>query len=269
MIGMKTTSKIKILLRRDLRIKRRMSSRPHRFTCCRRLSNPAQKIRFCVPPGCPQPIPALRFSSPNSPLPPKKFEQLVKCIEVTNELLRTLGNPRNPNNLTGLRLRFRQLRGQLMQVDMDCGAQQKRRTGYLKEAGQDFLILNAKGKDTFIPYSRLSKIVRAETECGSSSRIKELLHIDPCLRRDIVLRFGEVVSGDPFLINLFFGIPLHQQLADFLEKELRVRTDHQKKEIRGILADSQERFIRIETDDGNLQIDLNTVCYLLIDNKET
>lgn len=266
---MKTTSKIKILLRRDLRIKRRMSSRPHRFTCPRRLSDSAQKIRFCVPAGCPQPIPTPRFSSPNSPLPPKKLKQLMECIEETNELLRTLGNPRNPNNLTGLRLRFRQIRGQLMQVDVDCGAQQETRTGYLKESGQDFLILNAKGQDTFIPYSRLIKIVRAnpETERGSRSRIKELLHIDPCLRRDIVLRFGEVVSGDLFLINLFFGIPLHLQLVDFLQKEVRVRTNRRKREIQGILADSQERFIRIGTDDGDLQIDLNTICYLLIDNE--
>ncbi len=235
------------------------------FRCPRQLPPSVADERFCVPDNCPKGIPTPRFASPNSPLPQNQLERLQACIEKVNELLRSVGNPRDPENLTGLRLHFRMLRGLRVQVEVDCGEQKEHLAGVLEEAGQNFLQLAEGGIKRFILFLRLCAVKREDEGNPENNHecMQELLNIDPCLRRDLVLRFGEVVSKNPFLINVFFGIPLNMRLADFLNSMVQVKRESGDI-VQGVLTEVEENQIRVKVNKREETINFNEICFIEI-----
>lgn len=236
----------------------------HPFHCPEFLPASVPDDLFCSPLDCPERIPTPRFSSPNSPLPLEELEQLKACIEEVNELLRTLGNPRDPANLTALRLHFRRLRGILVRVEVACDKGMIQPTGCLVEAGRDFLQLDTVGEIIFVPFGRICSVHRAATGEHDAGHGQELIDIDACLRRALVLNFSKVVAGNPRLINIFFGIQLHLQLLCFLGYEAFIKTRDDTELIQGTLVGSEKNYLQLQTDKQIKQINFRDVCYVKI-----
>lgn len=234
----------------------------HSFNCPEFLPARVPNDLFCTPLDCPDRIPTPRFSSPNSPLPPEELADLKVCIEMANELLRTLGNPRDPANLTALRLHFRRLRGTLIRATTGCGEDHSQHVGCLQESGRDFLQLEAVGQTIFIPFAHLCSVHRPATCEHGAGHEQELIGIDQCLRRSLVLNFSEAVAGNPHLINLFFGIQLHLQLLTYLGCKAIVKTTDGPELIQGTLVDSAENYLQLLTDNQIRQINFSKVCFV-------
>lgn len=199
------------------------------------------------------------YPSPNSSLPLEDLEKLKECIEKANQILQTLGNPLNPNNMESLRLFLRKLNGVNVKVVITCDNKQKEFTGILQEAGRDFLSLFVNGEKIFILYTRICSITHEEKAMEKME--PELLNIDDDLRRAIILNFGEVVSKSPKLINIFFGIPLYLQLQFLIGSTLTVRKDNSTT-ITGSLVKSEKEQISIKSKDKTFNINIHDICFI-------
>lgn len=234
----------------------------HQFSCPESLPASVPDDGFCSPFPCPEKIPTPRFSSPNSPLPPEELEKLKECIEAANEFLRTIGNPNDPDNKRALQFRLRKLRGLLMQVNVNCGSEITQVEGVLKDAGRDFLQLETFGRCIFALFNRLCSLRWVIGSGEIHGHEPALIDLDTCSRRALILDFGKVVSGDPNLINIFFGIPLHLRLISFLGCRVEVETENSGEIVQGVLSDSQERYVHIQTDQKIEQINFNQLCVM-------
>lgn len=236
------------------------------FSCPNEIPSTVKDDLFCTPLECPEKISVKRFSSPTTELSPEEFEKQKQCIEQINNLLSTLTNPRDPNNLSALRLHFRMLRGILVEVELECNDTKETIKGLLKEAGRDFLQIEDIGKKYFIPYNRICMI--NSNDCSpheNHNHNRELKDIDKCLRRDIVLNFGKVVSADPKLINFFFGIPLYLQLANLIGCKVVVKIDGELSVLEGKLVESIKEKICINTLDNTVrEINITEICSIVI-----
>jgi hypothetical protein len=115
------------------------------------------------PQDCPEIIETARFSSPNSALSEQKLKELEKCISKANDLLRSIGNQSDPNNLRQLQLYFRALKGIKVNVHLTCNGKTVKIEGKVEEAGKNFIQLVKKGQTTFILYDRIQTISQAKS----------------------------------------------------------------------------------------------------------
>lgn len=204
---------------------------------------------------CPQVIPTPRYTSPHSSLPPKELEQQLQSIHQANDLLNMISNSQKPVNKRQLQLRLRKLRGRNVKVATDCGMQKEYVKATLKDAGLDFMELKQANKQIFIPFQRICALQHTgEIDEGHHP---SLTHIDDKLRRALVLRFGEVVSQSPDLINIFFGIPLHLRMQSFRGAWLQIRTEEDRHGMVGCLekADKSSLVLSIEKEKTSVPID--------------
>lgn len=235
------------------------------FSCPSEISASVEDNLFCTPLKCPEKVPVKRFSSPNTQLSPKEFEKQKQCIEQINSLLNTLTSPRDSNNLSALRMHFRMLSGILVEVEFDCNDSKESIKGLLKDAGRDFLEIEDIGKKYFIPYQQICALNSNDYNSSKNHGHTKLEDIDECLRRDIVLNFGEVVSENPNLINIFFGIPLHLQLVQFIGCKTLARIEGRPNVVEGILIKSKKDKIYIKISDKNIEeINIIHVCNIAI-----
>ena len=273
------------------------------------------------PCDCPKQIPTRRFTSPNSPLPPDELDELQRCIEAANDLLRSLGNESDPNNKRQLQLHLLNLRGVCVKVKLKGGESRSEdkesdagegeavieKTGTLVTAGRNFIQLNILGNDVFILYERL--ILLSREDCPKHEQPKkekvtiwrkyylkwkklfrdfhkwffrysreklritkhhlhdeqEFLHADRTNRRKLVLNFGDFVSKDPELVNLFFGLSLHMHLEHYLGKDIKVKTDDSRM-MEGILYKVESERIKVKNSNKSKEINMNEICFLEIIN---
>ncbi|HZG55958.1 hypothetical protein [Paenibacillus sp.] len=197
----------------------------------------------------------VRYRSPNGRLPPEALERLRACIEEANRLLRALGNPRDDENLAQLRLHFASLRGALVRVEVDCKPAEAAAehdpsgkcevVGLLTTAGKDFIQLDAVGERLLVPYGRICSLQHHDANPREDE--DDLRGIDPCLRMQLVLHFGETVACRPELLNRFLGIPLFLQLLQYVGCRVAIRTERSEPHVRGVLVDAKEHAVRIET----------------------
>lgn len=132
------------------------------FCCPGRIPASVPNDLFCTPFDCPKRIPTPRFNSPNSSFSPDELEQLQACFEEINDVLRSIGNPRDPENQRQLQLHFRALRGGLVRVIVDCDDEPIELLGTLEEAGRNFIQLNKIGEKTFILFERICSLQHAD-----------------------------------------------------------------------------------------------------------
>jgi hypothetical protein len=225
---------------------------------------------FCSFVKCPEPIPQPRFPSANSSLSPGELEEVVECIEQANDILLTLGLERDPENpnLRGLQQVFRKLRNHFFAVTIHCGEEHEEQTlkGHLIDSGLDFIIIQTDvGNIVMIPFERIALLVRLLEEEVPPLPDKELLTIDPCLRRALTFHFGKVVSKSPFLVNLFFGLELKLFLESYVGSFIYVRSERDEKERDGKLTDVKKRRIVLEVDQERQGIEFDEICYVEIE----
>lgn len=214
---------------------------------------------------CPEQIPTPRFSSPNSGLPPAELAELKDCIEEANHILQTAGNPFDPQNRSSLRLRFRSLKGRKIEIEIDCDREKLRRKGIITEVGKDNLVLQRGDKVFIVLFARICSIIQVEkaVDFHNSHHHSDLADLSPELRRDLVLRFGEVVSQSPKLLNIFFGAPFHAQLVPYFGCRVQVKLENEI--IQGWLVSTEEGQITVQNNHYQLEnVNNDQICVLEI-----
>ncbi|MGM9945224.1 MAG: hypothetical protein ACI33M_09800 [Lysinibacillus sp.] len=242
---------------------------------------------FGSPFDCRKQIKTRRFASSNSPLTPEELDELKECIEAINDLLRSLGSRSDPNNTRQLQLHFLSLRGASVKAEIICGIEQLeedeaeialdvdefdtindmdkrkcinvlKKKGRLATAGRDFIRINQVGSAVFILYSNLISIAR--DKCAPDEHEPEFICANQATRRELTFNFGEFVSKNKDLVNLFFGIPLYVQLKQFLGKDVKGKTDEQC--FCGTLVKVDEGNIRILNKMGEEDISIDEICFI-------
>jgi hypothetical protein len=229
---------------------------------CNEKQNPS-----CSPfQSCPEKIPTPRYRSPNSPLPQAQLDELQKCIETTNDLLRSLGNERNPENQRQLQLHFLELHGILVRVKVKGLERKHEEVGSLINAGKNFIELNTVGKRVLIPFVKIDSL-QYEGKDLDKKHHQDLMHLNRQIKRELVLHFGEFVSRHPDLVNLFFGIPLHLMLVQYKERMVNLKVEEQNDVVTVKLVEVEENSIQIVKNDETVQIPLEKICLIEIENE--
>ncbi|MDQ0218892.1 hypothetical protein ELQ35_10540 [Peribacillus cavernae] len=210
------------------------------------MKSSAQDDQPCSP-NCPEIIETPRFSSPNSSLSEKKLKELEECISKANDLLRSIGNESDPDNLRQLQLHFRSLRGVKVKVDVINNEKKIQIKGEVEEAGKDFIQLGKRGQTIFILFERIRTIDQAEP--ANVREEQELRNIDKSAQSYITFKFGHAVSANPYLLNLFFGIPLFVQLVPKLGSRVIVKAEGEKR-IKGRLISTEKGHMQLEIKKG-------------------
>lgn len=136
------------------------------------------------------------------------------------------------------------------------------KTGKLATAGRDFIQINPVGSAMFILYGKLLSISRID--CEEEERDPKFINADQETRRELAFNFGEFVSKDNDIVNLFFGIPLFKALEKYIGKEVKLRTDDGF--LFGTLIHTREGRIQIQDKKNKIEIDIRSICYLQVLN---
>ncbi|SOC37474.1 hypothetical protein [Ureibacillus acetophenoni] len=246
---------------------------------------------FGSPFDCKKQIRTRRFSSLNSPLSQEELDDLQICIETINDLLRSLGSEVDANNTRQLQLHFLDIKGIKVKANILCGLDIQeddedvneilvnnsingnnegeaetvkliRKIGKLANAGRDFIQINPIGSALFILYNNLLSISRIDSV--EEEREPKFINADQDTRRELAFNFGEFVSKNADIENLFFGIPLHKALKKYEGKEVKIRTD--KERHFGTLIETRDGKIQIQNKKKKQEIDINTICYIQVLN---
>ncbi|MFP3917353.1 hypothetical protein U5N28_06015 [Lysinibacillus telephonicus] len=216
-----------------------------------------------------------RFASPTSGLPQEELDELQECIELANDLLRSLGSERDEGNKRQLQLHFLNMKGMVVKANIlpfpladsqELINNHKKsiyKIGRIATAGRDFIQINSVGSAIFILYDQLLSIARADNYEEEYPE-DDLLDVDFYTRRELAFNFGEYVSKNPNLINLFFGLSLFLKLKQFLGKDVKVKTF--EKFYSGTLTCVEEGTITIKNKSEEKKINLNEVCYIEVIN---
>jgi hypothetical protein len=242
-----------------------------KHVCNHCLQNPCECNENHNPTGspfqsCQEKIPTPRYRSPNSPLPPAQLDELQKCIETANDLLRSLGTERDPENQRQLQLHFLELHEILVRVKVKGFEKRYEEVGSLMTAGKNFIELNTVGKRVLIPFVKIDSI-QYEGKGNDKKHHQELIHLNRQIKRELVLHFGEFVSRHPELVNLFFGIPLHLMLVQYKERMVNLKVEEQSDVVSGKLVEMEENFLQIFKNDESVQIPLEKICLVEIENE--
>lgn len=242
------------------------------------------------PYDCKKQIRTRRYASLNSPLSQDELHDLQICIESINDLLRSLGSVVDANNTRQLQLHFLDIKGVKVKANILCGLDINEedeefneiivdtstnvnsegesgtvkligKIGKLANAGRDFIQINPIGSTLFILYNKLLSISRIDSV---GEREPKFINADQETRRELAFNFGEFVSKNSDIENLFFGIPLHKALKKYEGKEVKIRTD--KERHFGTLIDTREGRIQIQNKNKKQEIDINTICYIQVLN---
>lgn len=256
--------------------------------CACKMQPPVDPMNlFGSPFDCRKQIKTRRFASANSPLTQEELDELQECIEAINDLLRSLGSRSDPNNTRQLQLHFLSLRGARVKAEIVCGIERLeedeaeididvdefdtitdmderkcikvlKKKGKLATAGRDFIRINQVGSAVFILYSNLISISR--DHCVQGEHEPEFICADKDTRRELTFNFGEFVAKKPDLVNLFFGIPLHRQLKEFLGKDVKGKTDEAF--FCGTLVKADNGNIQILNKMGEEDINIDEICFI-------
>ncbi|MCY9374378.1 hypothetical protein [Bacillus spizizenii] len=240
----------------------------YRFRCPECVSADEAEGFFCSPFQCQEQIPQPRFPSPTSILPHEELEELRACIEEVNELLRTVGNRPEPDQTRALQQKMQTLRNQYVKVEMICGDEIDIVTAGFVDSGLDFIILDDFEENILIPFNRIRFVQHTNDHGSHMGHVQELIDIDTCLRREIILHFGEIVSKSPYLINLFFGLKLNLFLESFIGCKIVVKLAEgdsgQIILMDGTLQCVEDDSIQINTKKDIVELHLNDICFIKV-----
>lgn len=115
--------------------------------------------------------------------------------------------------------------------------------------------MDTKSGCMFILFERLASLTRLK-----NNQDYEQDAIKPHDNKELVLNFGEFVSKQPKLVNLFFGIPLHMLLQKYIDENVEVKTD--KYIVSGTLVSVDETNLQVKNSSRNRKINLKDICFL-------
>lgn len=244
----------------------------HRYLCNCNHPNDLFGTPFC----CQNRKRTRRFTSPNSPLDEEELNQLQACIEAANDLLRSLGSESDNENTRQLQLHFLDMSGKKVSAEIICKFKNHEADefsknsskaislkGKIANAGKDFLQINQNGSSVFIFYKNLLAIKRDNSSEGFDEE-SEFIDANQNLRRTLAFNFGEFVSKNPNLVNLFFGIPLYKMLKQYLGKDVDIFT--KEKKFLGTLTKVEEGNVKIFEKDRERNIAIDEICFLKVLN---
>ena len=249
---------------------------------CPPVVSPDAPDDFCTPEElCPDRQEMFKFPSPNSCLPEEVLEALELRIEAANEFLLdlALSNRRDRNEV--FHTVFEKLLGREVKVFLECASVEQNNaevrptianneaeqaeknvvTGFVHLAGRDFSILKNENKLLLLPHRQIGKI-ELLNRFTIPHDPPSLNNIDPCLRRCLTFRFGEVVSGSPELIQIFFGLDLRMFLLLSIGKRIKLILEDEAME--GAIFDADGETLVICENENRRTIPLDRVCSIVV-----
>ena len=199
-----------------------------------------------------------KFPSPTGCLTREETEKLEKCIDEANELLLSLGLSGELGIDRAYFLALQDNVGAEIRVDLECNKQKVQR-GKLLFVGLNFLVLDNKDSVIIVPYQNILNIdieKKSKTR-NDNDKFDELLK-DPCLRRDLVLRFGATVSQSPVLINEFFGLTLSVLMITYIDHNVTIFTENDA--ITGVITKVDSETIILSCGKSSEVIPLANIC---------
>ncbi|WP_017727769.1 hypothetical protein [Halalkalibacterium ligniniphilum] len=242
---------------------------------CPEVVSPKTPDDFCIPKEyCPKQKKTPKFPSPNTCFPNSKLEDLEMRIRKANDFLLdlALSSKREKNEV--FKKAFEGLLHQNLIVELDCKTKieegdneviegsnnHTKLQGTVVLAGRDFTILKNKQNKLLIPYEKIS-LVKLRKSYHEPTPQPLLSKIDPCLRRCLTFQFGEVVSGSPELIQIFFGLDLKVYLLLMIDKKIKLVSEVDT--IVGTLLDVYADSINICLGEMKSTMNIHDVCYII------
>ncbi|QCT01692.1 hypothetical protein E6C60_0974 [Paenibacillus algicola] len=185
------------------------------------------------------------ISSPTTSLPEQQFIELRACIEEANHILRSLGNPKQPENPRQLQLKLASLINKHVKLNIAYQGMFKSLQGILVQAGRNYVQLCTGSHQRYVMFDDLISVT---TSLRSSKfpHHTDNPYLSNKLNCQILYNYSDTVSGSVRLLNRFYGIPLSVALLEQVGRKIRVRHTPNV-EVSGILLDTTEQAIVIRT----------------------
>jgi hypothetical protein len=164
-------------------------------------------------------------------------------------------------------LKLKSLKGKYVSVSVACENREESVAGVVVAAGKDYLQLSVKGAFTYILYAKIMTMKVNKYKCIRSKQAPALTDLSKQKRRALTLNFGDIVSGNPTLLNMFFGIPLTTVLLSYLHSRIQIKGEAGEC-ISGTLMNTTESEISLQLDStGHLKkYKLNEICIVRMNN---
>ncbi|MFC4403391.1 hypothetical protein [Gracilibacillus xinjiangensis] len=223
---------------------------------------------FCIPTDCPERAQTLQLPSPTSCLPQEILEELELRIRAANEFLLNSSLSSEREILEVIEGAMEGLIGQEVELEIDCSLRMDETgeintvIGRVQLAGRDFTVLTSGRKQLLVPNQKICKI-QLKNRFAEPVETEGLLEdIDPCLRRCITLRFGEVVSGSVELIQIFYGLTQEVYLLQFIDQEIEIITPDEK--LKAKLHDVRDKYLILCDEKKNRIMPMEEPCIITL-----
>ncbi|WP_338543832.1 hypothetical protein [Paenibacillus tundrae] len=185
------------------------------------------------------------ISSPTTALPEKQFIELKACIAEANHILRTLGNPPQPNNTRQLELKLASLQDQYVEVQMSFRGKLKTVDGFLLQSGKNYITIWSNSRLRYVQYDQLISISTDGNEAETTHETHPIFCSEE-LNCALLYTFTETVSGSVMLLNRFYGIPLSIALLQHAGQKIIIQMTEPKSIKMGCLVNTTEDKIIIQ-----------------------
>lgn len=185
------------------------------------------------------------ISSPTTALPEKQFIELRACIEEANHILRSLGNPPQPDNPRQLELKLSSFKDQYVKIQMSFRGKFRTIEGFLLQAGRNYIQFWSKNRLRYIKYDQLVSISAEHCETLFPSDSHQACRSEE-LNCALLYSFTETVSGSVELLNRFYGIPLSIALLQHAGQKVVLQLTKSKRKKIGCLVNTTEEKVIIQ-----------------------
>lgn len=205
------------------------------------------------------------ISSPTTSLPRNEFIELRACIEEANQILQTLGNPRTPENPRQLQLKLASLIGKQVRAEISFQGKFKTITGILKQVGRNYIQLRNKNVQRYVMFDHLISVSINKAKDNHFPQHQRNPYFNEKLNCEILYNFTDVVSGSVKLLNRFYGIPLSIALLQDVGKETRIKQADSAIIHSGILLNTTDQAVIIQTEKQEHGETLETIPFAEIE----
>lgn len=218
-----------------------------------------REFDFFIPDAhCPERFQTEELTSDVDCLPSGVLEELIEEIRDANEELLDLALEEDRTQDQIFQRVFDGLIGLAVEIDVKAGGKVE---GFVNLSGFDFVSLRTDGNVVLLPYRQIESVHPAG-KYAEQATDPELAEIDPCFRRDLTYRFGEVVASSPELIHLFFRIRLSIYLLQFEAKRLQAFLNGET--VEGLLTDVDRESIVLKTGEDHKVLPINKILKIII-----
>jgi hypothetical protein len=227
---------------------------------------------FCIPEEkLPDLIDREMLTSPTTCLDHSALERLEHRIKKANELLLDLALTgdhgretviANPSlekafkKLIGIKISIKTLWPVNILLPINF-LHYRKVSGVITLVGKDFISIKSIWGERFLPFHSICFITHDEKDTKSEEDGKVLSDIDPCERRELVLKFGKSVVNSPTLFNIFFGHYMRDILRNHIGQPIIIRTG--KKRYTGTINEVKEDKLSLKTRKGLDEINFTEI----------